>query len=93
MAIVPLAYAPIGLVVAAWAALLCGILTKTPSVVGEEIGVVYGAIATAALVGPVEWALVLGAVVAAVFIGVRPEDNVGDRSWFSDHPPDEYDWE
>jgi hypothetical protein len=69
LTIVPLAEAPLGLLAAAWTALLCGIITKTPLIVDEEVSLVYGAITTAALIAPVEWALGLGAIVLVVVIG------------------------
>jgi hypothetical protein len=62
---------PLGLVVAAWAALLCGVFTKTPLIINEEVGLVYGAITAAALVGPAIWALFGGAVALVVLVVYR----------------------
>ena len=76
MTIVPLADAPLGLVVAAWAALLCGVFTKTPLIVDEDVSLVYGAITTAALIGPAEWALLLGAAGLVVLIGCKGTPDV-----------------
>ena len=78
LTIAPLAEAPLGLVATTWIALLCGMFTKTPLIVDEGVSLIYGAITTAALIGPVEWALGLGAVVSVVLIGCK---GAPDNDW------------